>query len=452
LTTILKKLNDNNVMPIAEVILNHRAAPSIDACTGWYTNFQDPPMGNWAVVRNDFNENGRVYCPDNCGCGAADTGDNIIYAADLDHTNQRVRDLIKGYLSWLRNLGFRGFRYDATKGYSGSFVAEYNRHARPEYSVGEFFDGNRDLVKNWITNAQFESGSFDFPLHFRLKRGIQNDNYAELAQGQAGLYDSSVPPEYSTTFVQNHDTAKIPNLFFGSDDQKLQGYAYILTHPGVPCVFWSDYKNANMVAKIKELMALRKLVGLHSNSRLSVVNAGGNLYSAFITGKKGTIAMKLGSRDWSPDSSFQLRSFGNRFAIWVKINPVVTTTTINPPTTTVETATATSTTETTSTSTPSSFPPVPVRFAITRNTGFGDSVYVVGAFNNWDTCSALPCSWSTGNVWNCGPILLDRGRTYEFKPIQYGSNSRTTCRNPIWAPGADRLFVASPDRVVSIAF
>ena len=46
-------------------------------------------------------------------------------------------------------------------------------------------------------------------------------------------------PDRAVTFVDNHD-------FRGGDSRpiindKLMAYAFILTHPGYPCVFWQDY-------------------------------------------------------------------------------------------------------------------------------------------------------------------------------------------------------------------
>ena len=45
--------------------------------------------------------------------------------------------------------------------------------------------------------------------------------------------------EFAVTFVDNHDfrggnSAPIVN-------DKLMAYAFILTHPGYPCVYWQDY-------------------------------------------------------------------------------------------------------------------------------------------------------------------------------------------------------------------
>lgn len=40
------------------------------------------------------------------------------------------------------------------------------------------------------------------------------------------------------TFVDNHDTGSTQNHWPFVQDRVGAGYAYILTHPGIPCVFW----------------------------------------------------------------------------------------------------------------------------------------------------------------------------------------------------------------------
>lgn len=45
------------------------------------------------------------------------------------------------------------------------------------------------------------------------------------------------------------------------------GYAYIMTHPGVPCVLWDHLFQHSQ--KMKDLIALRKRAGLHSRSKVS---------------------------------------------------------------------------------------------------------------------------------------------------------------------------------------
>lgn len=70
---------------------------------------------------------------------------------DLDHSSQNVQTIVKAYLDMLLNdFGYAGFRYDMVKGYSGKFTGIYNDATKPTYSVGEYWNGNVSVVKNWL--------------------------------------------------------------------------------------------------------------------------------------------------------------------------------------------------------------------------------------------------------------------------------------------------------------
>lgn len=43
------------------------------------------------------------------------------------------------------------------------------------------------------------------------------------------------------TFISNHDTDSTQNHWPFPSDRVGAGYAYILTHPGLPCIFWDHY-------------------------------------------------------------------------------------------------------------------------------------------------------------------------------------------------------------------
>ncbi|KAI8905816.1 glycoside hydrolase superfamily [Gorgonomyces haynaldii] len=93
-----------------------------------------------------------------------------------------------------------------------------------------------------------------------------------------------------------------------------------------------------------------------------------------------------------------------------------------------------------------------VSFKVSHDAGFGDSVYVVGTFNSWDACNPVKCNWSTGNVWQCGPISLTPGTVYQWKAVQYGTKTGTTCKNPVWQAGNNNQFTASANLVASTAY
>jgi alpha-amylase len=80
----------------------------------------------------------------------------------------------------------------------------------------------------------------------------------------------------------------------------------------------------------------------------------------------------------------------------------------------------------------------PTRFEIVHDAGQGNSVFVVGTFNNWNTCAAVPCQFNPGNRWTCGPVELESGKMYRWKAIKLGSSSSTVCESPVWQGGSDQ--------------
>ena len=195
-----------------------------------------------------------------------------------------------------------------------NLVAEYVESSRPLFSVGEFFDGNMDLINGWLRDSQYSSPTFDFPTYFRLRDSVRANKFDGLNYGL--VYSNS---SLGVTFVGNHDIDRTD--IFGNEVLKMQGYAYILSHPGVPCIFWNDYMNSQMNQPIKKLIALRREVGINSISRFVVDVASGPRYAAYITGQSGSMAMKIGSADWSPpDQAYKLRTFGNNYSIWTRLN------------------------------------------------------------------------------------------------------------------------------------
>ncbi len=68
-------------------------------------------------------------------------------------------------------------------------------------------------------------------------------------------------PEKAVTFVANHDTEV--NEYEDnriSAEHKLQAYAYILTHPGYPTVFYQDYTNSAFKEKLDQLILIHNSI------------------------------------------------------------------------------------------------------------------------------------------------------------------------------------------------
>jgi alpha-amylase len=306
------------VKALADVVLNHRVGIATAGA-----DFADPafPDNRAAIARDD--ESG-------VGTGSPDTGERHPAGRDLDHTNPDVRAAIKEYLRRLKAAGFRGWRYDLVKGYHGRFVGEYNDVSAPDFSVGEFFDGDRQKVTDWIDSSGGRSTAFDFPTRYLLYHACTHDDYSRLRSVNGGRV---VPggligfwPSRAVTFLDNHDTEHRRageheyegqgTAHFASSMVE-RGYAYLLTHPGVPCVFWSHYFDwdPHTRQQIDRLIRLRKGTGLHARSTVDIVEASQGLYAAKIDGR---VAVKLGSRDWWPGSGWQLALDGERYAVWVR--------------------------------------------------------------------------------------------------------------------------------------
>jgi alpha-amylase len=101
-------------------------------------------------------------------------------------------------------------------------------------------------------------------------------------------------------------------------DKVMQGYAYILTHPGVPSVYYPHLYDWGLKNSIKSLIQVRKSVGVQSTSPVSIQKAENGLYAAIINGKQGRLAMKIGPNDWSPGAGWELVTWGNQYAVWAQ--------------------------------------------------------------------------------------------------------------------------------------
>src|SRR6185369_16354508 len=146
-------------------------------------------------------------------------------------------------LIWMtRALDVQGYRLDDAKGVSTQFVSRLlGEHAiAGRFAVGEFFDGNSDLLRGWIGDTGRRAAAFDFPLRFALARMCNQSGGFDMGGtlDHAGL--AGVDPLMAVTFVENHDTDTRPELQ-PVIANKMLAYAYILTAEGYPCVFYKDY-------------------------------------------------------------------------------------------------------------------------------------------------------------------------------------------------------------------
>lgn len=320
LRNALTALNNNGVKPIADIVINHRVG-----YTGW-ADFLNPTWGADSVCKGDEWTG---------ATGAADTGDGFSAGRDIDHTKTYVQDSIVNWMNnSLKSIGFAGWRYDYVKGYNGSYVGSYNTRTAPYFSVGELWtdldlnnpNAHRQLIMNWIDATGGKSGAFDFTTKGLLQQAVQYNEFWRL-KDSAGAPAGAIGwwAAKSVTFIDNHDTG--PSYPSGGQnhwpfpsDKILQGYAYILTHPGIPTVYWVhyfDWGTANQTA-IKTLISIRKSKGITSTSAVSIQVADSSKYAAIITGNSGKVAVKLGPGAWSPTGTWTLATSGTNYAVWTQ--------------------------------------------------------------------------------------------------------------------------------------
>ncbi len=319
----VKAMHGAGVKVVADIILNHRNG------TRDWADYTNPDWPTTVIVRNDEWQGSPKSMYD-------DEGQGDFGCRDLDHRAPVVQDDAKVFLRWLKNtVGFDGWRYDMVKGYPGYYVGMYDQASNPVFSVGEFYDANRQLLTNWIDSTDSSQDkknaatAFDFTTRYNLVAAVENERYELLSDngrpsGLLGWW-----PAKSVTFIENHDTSPrdvnfLPNATPEYRAQRLMGYAYLLTHPGIPSVFWPHFFDwgADYRARVQALINIRKSAGVHSTSRMGILAATNELYAAVIDGDESRVVVKIGRNwGWNPGSGWTLAASGDRYAVWTQPLP-----------------------------------------------------------------------------------------------------------------------------------
>lgn len=332
LEELITILHQNGARVVADIVINHCAARN-----GWcnfgtydfgeYGKFS--PDGSWICSTDEMNWEASGACK-GTATGAPDDGygDEANYPSgrDWDHQSSIVRDMCKAYLKWLRyDIKIDGFRYDYCKGFHNSHINEYNKAANAYFSVMEMWDGNPDVLQAHLNDAGWNTLTFDFATKYQaFNNGIAADNYGALkGAGLPGVGKA----RYAVTFLDSHDSfQRDDNEFCGSGnsmgvckDKIMQCYAYLLSMPGVPLVFfphWVTFKD-----ELKKLINARYKAGVHSESAVSD-EAGNGFYKATITGTNGEIRLLVGPNSGYGETpaGFTLAGKGVNYGVYYKMN------------------------------------------------------------------------------------------------------------------------------------
>ncbi|XP_073393185.1 probable alpha-amylase 2 isoform X2 [Physcomitrium patens] len=332
LRSLLQHMKKSGLKPMADIVINHRVG-STRGKGDLYNRYDGLPMP-WDEY---------AVSSDTGGLGKPSTGEIFKGVPNLDHSSEVVANDLKNWLEWMRkDVGFECFRFDYAKGYSPKFVKAYIEASKPRLAIGEYWDtckyigpnylldynqdAHRQRTVDWIDGTGGLSCAFDFTTKAILQEACAKEEWYRLrdAQGRPpGLL--GVWPSRAVTFIDNHDTGSTQAHWPFPRNCVAQGYAYILTHPGQPCVFYDHlYEwSGDLKRVILELIDIRRKLEVHSRSHITILEADTNGYSAVVDNK---LCVRLGNTEWTPpsDSLWELTLSGSGYMIWSKPQPLLT--------------------------------------------------------------------------------------------------------------------------------
>ena len=129
-------------------------------------------------------------------------------------------------------------------------------------------------------------------------------------------------PSRAVLFIENHDTGSTLGHWPFPYQSLHEGYCYILTHPGTPCVFYDHYyqHDNGLREAIRKLIKVRKRLGINSRSVVKILKAVSETYAANVDDK---LVMKIGHGDFTPNvgkdkGAWELETSGPSFAVWTR--------------------------------------------------------------------------------------------------------------------------------------
>ncbi|XP_021299560.1 alpha-amylase 3, chloroplastic isoform X1 [Herrania umbratica] len=322
LKQLVKSLHKVGFKVLGDVVLNHRCAHYQNQNGVWNIFGGRLDWDDRAVVGDDPHFQGR---------GNKSSGDNFHAAPNIDHSQEFVRKDLKDWLCWLREeIGYDGWRLDFARGFWGGYVKDYLDASEPYFAVGEYWDSlcytygemdhnqdaHRQRIVDWINATNGTAGAFDVTTKGILHSALERCEYWRLSD-QKGKPPGVVGwwPSRAVTFIENHDTGSTQGHWRFPAGKEMQGYAYILTHPGTPAVFY-DHVFSHYGSEIAALISLRNRNKIHCRSMVKIVKVERDVYAAIIDDK---VAMKIGPGSYEPLSGSQRWSSaveGNGYKVW----------------------------------------------------------------------------------------------------------------------------------------
>ncbi len=178
---------------------------------------------------------------------------DYLLGMDVDFQHPEVRNHLKEWGVWYtREAKLDGFRIDATKHISTSYMNEWLYHVRQTtgktnaFAVSEYWDGDINRLSGYLNSANSSANdrlsAFDVPLHYRFRDAADANGFYNMA---TLLNDTLVAwqPLRAVTFVDNHDTLAGRGLASPVADwfKPLAYSVILLRQSGYPAVFVGDH-------------------------------------------------------------------------------------------------------------------------------------------------------------------------------------------------------------------
>lgn len=279
LESFISKAHSSGLEVIADIVLNHCSGGELQfnpyRNTNEYTLFR-PKSGRFNRTFEDFHPN---------GFHSHDAGAEFFPEQDLCHDQPNVKKWLwesdSSVAKYYKNtMKFDGWRFDYVKGYDPSVIKNW-MGAVGGFGILEAWDGNTDYVNSWIGKTGISA--FDFPLFYNLEQAIDGNNMRILGERNS---ISKSNPSKAVTIVNNHDLERLVNTGNRIDNLpgRLMAYAYILTHPGYPCIFYSDYESILDKTKLEKLIQINRSLAVGD---LNVLYTDSDSYLALRSGDNG---------------------------------------------------------------------------------------------------------------------------------------------------------------------
>ena len=201
---------------------------------------------------------------------------DFLMGADIEFRNPHVREELKWWGKWyIETTGIDGLRLDAVKHITPSFFIEWLDYLKDHFKkdffvVAEYWSSKVDILLRYIDVLGGRTKLFDVPLHWNFHEASRSDNSYDMRC----IFDNTLTqqrPEFSITFVDNHDTQPLQSLESTVDYwfKPLANALILLREQGIPCMFYpsiygtkySDFLNDNEVhIELAPVPALDKMI------------------------------------------------------------------------------------------------------------------------------------------------------------------------------------------------